>query len=136
MFSRIVSLFAVYVDNFVIGSDTELRELWILEKQKQIFKIKELGIPELILEISLNWVVSSSILTNRFFDHIYLSVLTSVQALLDMMPGGVSSVRVNCRVSLVTLSKAMCIPEEERDAQDEDMQAFYRSAVGLLIWIQ
>ena len=61
-----------------------------------------------------------------------------MQALLDMMPGGASSVRVRSDAAnhLITLSKDMCIPEEERDAQDEEMQSFYRSAVGRFIWIQ
>ena len=36
---KIVSIFAVYVDDFVIGSDTKSRELWILERLKQKFKI-------------------------------------------------------------------------------------------------
>ena len=54
------------------------------------------------------------------------------------MPGGASSIKVRSTPGnhLVTLSKAMCIPEKERDAQAEEMQAFYRSAVGILIWIQ
>ena len=135
---RIVSIFAVYVDDFVIGSDTEYRELWIIQNMRQNFKIKELGIPKLILGISLDWVVSSSISSNRFFDQVYLSIPKSVQALLDMLPGGASSVRTRSNPGnhLVTLTKDMCIPEEERDAQAEDMQSMYRSAVGLLIWIQ
>ena len=87
---------------------------------------------------TLNWVASSSISTNRFFDHVYLSIPKSIQALLDMLPGGASSIKVRSTPGnhLVTLSKAMCIPEEDRYAQDLDMQSLYRSAVGLLIWIQ
>ena len=72
---KIVSIFAVYVDDFIIGSDTLPRELWIRLK----FKIKELGVPELILGISLNWI-SSSISSNRFYDHVYLSIPKSIQA--------------------------------------------------------
>jgi hypothetical protein len=133
---KIVSLFAVYVDDFVIGSDNISRELWILEGLRRKFKIKELGIPKLVLGITLDWVPSSS--NNRFLDHAYLSIPKSVQALLDMMPGGVSSIKVRSTPGnhLITLSKAMCIPDDQQDAQDEDTQSLYRSAVGLLIWIQ
>ena len=94
--------------------------------------------PKLILGISLNWVASSSISTNHFFGHVYLSIPKSIQALLDMLPGGASSIKVRSTPGnhLVTFSKAMCIPEEDRDAQDLDMQSLYKSAVGLLIWIQ
>ena len=134
---RIVSIFDVYVDDFVIGSDTILREIWIIERLRTKFKIKELGVPEIILGISLNWL-PSPITSNRFYDLVYLSIPKSVQGLLDMIPGGASNVRARSNPGnhLVTLSKAMCIPEEERDAQDVEIQSLYRSAVGLLIWIQ
>ena len=134
---KIVSLFTVYVDDFVIGLDTKSRELWILERLKQKFKIKELGIPELVLGISLNWVISSSISSNHFYDHVYLSIPRSVQALLDMLPGGASGIKVKSTPGnhLLTLSKAMSIPEDQLDAQDLDMQSLYRSASGLLFWI-
>ena len=90
----------------------------------------------MLLGITLDWVPSSS--NNRFLDHAYLSIPKSVQALLDMMPGGVSSIKVRSTPGnhLITLSKAMCIPDDQQDAQDEDTQSLYRSAVGLLIWIQ
>ena len=45
---KIVSIFAVYVDDFVIGSDSEFREIWIIEKLKPKFKIKMSIFP-------LNW---------------------------------------------------------------------------------
>ena len=97
---KIVSLFAVYVDDFVIGSDNISRELWILEGLRRKFKIKELGIPKLVLGITLDWVPSSS--NNRFLDHAYLSIPNSVQALLDMMPGGVSSIKVRSTPGLAS----------------------------------
>ena len=55
-----------------------------------------------------------------------------------MLPGGSPSIKVRSNPGnhLVTLTKAMCIPEEEKDAQTVDAQSLYRSAVGLLIWIQ
>ena len=55
-----------------------------------------------------------------------------------MLPGGASGIKVRSTPGnfLVTLSKAMCIPEDQRDAQDLDMQSLNRSAVVLLIWIQ
>ena len=50
-----------------------------------------------------------------------------VQAFMDMLPGGASGIKVRSTPGnhLVTLSKAMCIPEDQRDAQDLDMQSKY-----------
>ena len=132
---RIVSIFAVYVDDFVIGSDSTRREIWILEELRKKFKIKELGTPKLILGITLDWVPSSS--SNRFYDHVYLTIPKSVQALLDLLPGGADlKARTTPGNVAVTLTKDMMMTEDEKDSQADDMQSMYRSAVGLCIWIQ
>ena len=132
---RIVSIFAVYVDDFVIGSDSILRENWIIQEMRKCFKIKELGTPKLILGISLDWVSSFS--SNRFYDHVYLTIPKSVQALLDLLPGGAElKARSTPGNAAVTLTKDMSMTEDEKDSQADDMQSMYRSAVGLCIWIQ
>ena len=82
---------AVYVDDFIAGSKTEEVEAWVILELSKEFSIKVLGLPRLILGISLDWVPSTT--PGRFYDHAYLSIPKSIKALLDMLPDSMDGIK-------------------------------------------
>ena len=133
---EIVALFAVYVDDFIAGSKTEEIEAWLIRALSEEFSIKVLGLPKLILGISLDWVPST--IPGRFYDHVYLSIPKSIKAFLDMLSDSMEEIKERSTPGnpVVNLSKEMCPETEEINANVRDMQGLYRSGVGICIWIQ
>ncbi len=69
-------------DDFIAGSKTEEVKAWLILELSKEFSTKVLGLPRLILGISLDWVPSKT--PERFYDHAYLSIPKSIKAFLDM----------------------------------------------------
>ena len=123
-------IFAIYVDDFIIGAKTKgLLEMIVNELRKK-FKTKVIGVPSLILGISIYWKTGSDE-NNHYYDRAYLTIEKSISTLLQLLK--VTKERKIPANPGVILSKDMCPEPEEADLH---MQKIYRSAVGLLIWIQ
>ena len=58
---RVVAILALYVDDFLIGTDSDDTEAWLIKEITKLFKIKVLGLSALIiiiLGIMINWTKS------------------------------------------------------------------------------
>ena len=48
-------ILALYVDDFLIGTDSDNTEAWLIKDITKVFKIKVLGLPALTVGITINW---------------------------------------------------------------------------------
>ena len=130
---KIVALIALYVDDLLIGTDTDEREVWLIAMLKSRFDIKVIGLPSLLLGISMKW---EPIPGERYFKSVCLSIPKCINAILAFLK------MEDCRSERIpadpsaTLSKDQCLSVVEREKlSSRAMQKSYRTIVGTFIWL-
>ena len=77
--SVIVAIIALYVDDLLIGTDNAERELWLLTTLSARFDLKVIGLPTLLLGITMQW---SEIPNERYFSKVTLTIPKCITSLL------------------------------------------------------
>ena len=130
----IVAIIALYVDDLLIGTDTDAREQWLLLSLQARFDLRIIGIPSLLLGITMKW---SELPNERFFSKVTLSIAKCINALLvqfDMVDCKPRNLPANPNT---TLSKAQCPTDQQLESGEfRDMRHRYRMLVGTYIWLQ
>ena len=136
---RIVAIFAVYVDDFLIGTDSDETEKWLLDNIVREFKIKVLGLPALIVGISLNWtpIRKSDGSFERFYAKVHLSNPKTVNGLVKLLEskGHELMIRNTPADPVEKLSKMDCPQADQLELSDvRELRKLYQMVVGSLIW--
>ena len=82
-----VAILALYVDDFLIGTDSDDAEAWLIKEITMVFKIKVLGLPALIVGITINWtkIRKEENLFERFYAKVHLSNPKTVNGLVKLL---------------------------------------------------
>jgi hypothetical protein len=131
---KLVGVIALYVDDIILGFDTEDRKHWFVTNICNKFSTKVIGLPKNVIGLSLTWEPISD---KSYFKSVKLVNIKSVKVLekrfnqLKKRP-----VTLPYNVSM-HLSKDQC-PNETDRLRDEyrKMQNDYRTIVGTCIWLQ
>ena len=129
----VVALIALYVDDFLIGTDTEEREIWLLDLLNLRFDIKVIGLPVMLLGMTLKW---TPVPQQRYFEKVKISNPKCVNLLLAQFQMTDCKPRNIPANPHTILSKSQCPTEEQRqDPEIIKIQKWYRTLVGSFIWL-
>ena len=131
---KLVAVIALYVDDIILGFDTEDRKQWFITNICSKFSTKVIGLPKNVIGLSLTW---EPIADKSYFKSVKLVNIKSVKVLAKRFNKlNKKSVTLPYNVSM-RLSKDQC-PSETDQLRDEykAMQTDYRAIVGTCIWLQ
>ena len=82
----IIAIFSLYVDDFLIGTDSDETEIWLITSIQKEYEIKVIGRPSLIVGITLNWtpIEKSDGTLERYYAKVHLSNPKTVNGLVKL----------------------------------------------------
>jgi len=128
----IIVIFAMYVDDFLLGTDSDETEEWLLKCIMEDYDIKIIGLPTLLVGISLEWTPMER---ERYYEKVHLSIPKSINSLTKLLDisDDTKSRKVPVNPSF-KFSKSDC-PDGDLDEATKRMQKWYQAIVGTTIWI-
>jgi hypothetical protein len=132
--NKVVGVIALYVDDIILGFDTEDRKQWFVTNICSKFSTKIIGIPKNVIGLSLTW---EPIPGKLYYKSVKLVNIKSVKV-LDKRFNQLKKRPVTLPFNIsMHLSKDQC-PNEVDRLRDEYklMQSDYRTIVGTCIWLQ
>ena len=138
---RVVAILALYVDDFLIGTDSDDAEAWLIKDITKVFKIKVLGLPALTVGITINWtkISKENSLFERFYAKVHLSNPKTVNGLVKLLEskGDKLKIRDVPANPQERLSKGDSPDQDQvNDPEVRAMRQLYQMVVGSLIWVQ
>ena len=136
-----VAILALYVDDFLIGTDSDDTEAWLIKDITKVFKIKVLGLPALTVGITINWtkISKENSLFERFYAKVHLSNPKTVNGLVKLLEskGDKLKIRDVPANPQERLSKVDSPDQDQvNDPEVRAMRQLYQMVVGSLIWAQ
>ena len=131
---KIVIILALYVDDLLLGFDTEERELWFVAIISARFTTTVIGLPTNILGLGITW---TPIPGQIYFNSVKIVNTKSILILLNYFDLHLARPVKLPFNETSTLSKSQCPNGEQMKCPDvQRMQKSYRTLVGTFIWLQ
>ena len=131
---KLVAIIALYVDDIVLGSDTEAREQWFTALLMARFKAKIIGIPANVIGLAVKW---TPIVGQSYFQAVNIANIKSINILAKRFElEGSRAVKLPYNES-AKLTKLSCPVGAQLECPEvKQMQTEYRTIIGTFIWLQ